>query len=192
MEYRSSISQEQIDQLELAHFKGEIVLIDKLDESYFQSIEEIKYNKVLGFDTETKPSFVAGEKRNGVALLQLSTSNKAYLFRLNHIALPKELSAILSNKRILKVGAAVHDDIKGLQRYNKFTPNGFIDLQNFVDKYGIAEKSVRKMAAIILGVKISKSQQLSNWEGPSLTEAQLQYASIDAWACLEMYKRIKD
>ncbi len=97
---------------------------------------------------------------------------------------------MLSSNKILKVGAAIHDDIKGLQQYQKFIPRGFVDLQSIAANWGIKEKSVRKMAAIILGVRISKSQQLSNWEADYLTDAQMQYAAIDAWACQRMYLRL--
>ena len=91
------------------------------------------------------------------------------------------------DEKVIKVGAAIHDDIRGLQRKTDFIPAGFIDLQKIVCEWGIRDKSVKKMAAIILGVRISKTQQLSNWEAEELTEAQCKYAATDAWVCREMY-----
>ncbi|NLX41328.1 MAG: 3'-5' exonuclease domain-containing protein 2, partial [Bacteroidales bacterium] len=103
---------------------------------------------------------------------------------------PQELADILSDPEITKVGAAITDDIRGLQHYREFEPQRFIDLQDFVEQYGILEKSVRKLAGIILGKRISKAQQLSNWEAQTLTQAQKLYAATDAWICVKMYKKL--
>ncbi len=190
MSFQSTISPEEIEKLEQADFKGEITVVDSLNEDYLNALEYLKKQRVLGFDTETKPSFHANERRNQVALLQLSGEEKAVLFRLTCIGLPEELIEILSNKKIIKVGAAIHDDIKGLQHYKKFEAGGFNDLQVIGKEWGITEKSVRKMAAIILKLRVSKSQQLSNWEIPQLSNSQAQYAAIDAWVCLKMYLKL--
>ncbi len=190
MAYQPTISHEEIDALQPATFKGEVVVIDELSEQYKDSIEFLSQQRIIGFDTETKPMFQANAKKNGVALLQLSGTDKAFIFRLTSLGLPEELCKILSSARIIKVGAAVHDDIRGLQRYAKFTAKGFVDLQTIGINWGIKEKSVRKMAAIILGLRISKSQQLSNWEAHELSPAQIQYAAIDAWACQKMYLKL--
>ena len=103
------------------------------------------------------------------------------------IGLPEELRSLLSNPSVLKIGAAVHDDIHGLQKISNFTPGGFIDLQQIAWEWGVRDKSVKKMAAIILGVRISKTQQLSNWEAPALSASQSLYAATDAWVCRDMY-----
>ncbi|MBQ2491742.1 MAG: 3'-5' exonuclease domain-containing protein 2, partial [Bacteroidales bacterium] len=126
----------------------------------------------------------------GVSLLQLSGSEKAFLFRIKSLGMMQSLCSILSNPNILKIGAAVADDIKGLQQYRKFEARGFVDLQKIVWEWGIKDKSVKKMAAIILGMRISKSQQLSNWEAENLSESQQKYAATDAWVCREMYKKL--
>ncbi|MEN6618860.1 MAG: 3'-5' exonuclease [Rikenellaceae bacterium] len=191
MGYLPTISHEEIEALQPASFKGEItVVIEEESKEFKDAIEYLSQQKIIGFDTETRPNFQANVKRNGVALLQLSGSERAFIFRLHSLGMPNELCRILSAKSITKVGAAVHDDIKGLQYYTKFTAKGFVDLQSIGENWGIKEKSVRKMAAIILGVKISKSQQLSNWEAQELTHAQIQYAAIDAWACQRMYLKL--
>ena len=96
----------------------------------------------------------------------------------------------MASDKILKVGAAIHDDIRGLQRLRQFEPAGFVDLQKIVCEWGIRDKSVKKMAAIIMGIRISKTQQLSNWEAERLSDAQCLYAATDAWVCREMYLRL--
>lgn len=190
MLFEESISADELDRLPLASFDGVISVIDEEDDQFAEAIEYLRSQRVIGFDTETKPCFQSGMPRNRMALLQLSGEDKSFIFRLQHLGLPKALAGILSSGKYLKVGAAVHDDVKGLQSYRKFVPRAFIDLQKVVQSYGIREKSVRKMSAIILGVKVSKSQQLSNWEAQRLSEAQVNYAALDAWICREMYKKL--
>lgn len=190
MKFAESISVEEIEQLELAEFGGPIIVIDKINEDYAEAVDYLSAQTVLGFDTETKPCFQANQPRNKMALLQLSGPDKAYLFRLHAVGLPKPVAAIMADPKIVKVGAAVKDDIRGLQKYTKFLPKNFVDLQIIGQDYGIQDKSVKKMAAIIMGVKVSKAQQLSNWEAPVLSGAQLKYAAIDAWICREMYLKL--
>ena len=183
--FEASISNESLEQLPTAAFDGEIVLVNDISQ-LSNAIAYLKEQKVLGFDTETRPMFKKGAK-NKVALLQLSGKNRAYLFRLIDIGLPQQLAEILENDSILKIGAAVRDDINQLNKYTKFQAKGFVDLQKFIENYDIQDKSVKKMAAIILNVRISKSQQLSNWENEEYTDAQKLYAATDAWICREMY-----
>lgn len=190
MIFNPTISPEEIEKLKQAEFTGEIYVVDKLDYDFEVAIEYLRNQKVIGFDTETKPVFQANAKRNGVALLQLSGADKAFIFRLTSIGMPESLCRILATKKIAKVGAAVNEDIRGLLRYTTFTPKGFVDLQNIGMNWGIKEKSVRKMAAIILGMRVSKSQQLSNWEADELTHGQINYAAIDAWVCQQMYLKL--
>ena len=189
--FQSSISPDQIAALELASFPGEIVVVNAQDETFTQAVKYLKRQKVLGFDTETRPTFSPDQHSNGTALLQLSGRGKAFLFRLQKCGLPRSLASILANPNIIKVGAATLDDIRGLQKMTKFAPKGFVDLQNQVWEWGIRDKSVKKMTAIILGVKISKAQQLSNWEAEKLSESQQKYAATDAWVCREMYLKLQ-
>lgn len=187
MGYAQNVTVEEIEVLEPAGFVGAISVISETGDAFNEAIEYLSSQKVIGFDTETKPCFVAKVPRNKMAILQLSGDDRAYIFRLQQVGVPLKLAGLLANPFVLKVGAAVHDDIKGLQEYRPFTPKGFVDLQKMAPEYGIEEKSVRKMAAIILHKRVSKSQQLSNWESAQLSEAQLRYAAIDAWICKEMY-----
>jgi len=190
--YKESISPEEIEQLEMVSFPGKIHVVTRPGLEYNRAINYLRSQKVIGFDTETKPVFTHGQHSSGVALLQLSGETDAYLFRIKSLGLRKRLCAILSNPNIIKVGAASHDDVRGLQKYREFEENGFVDLQKLVPNYGISDKSVKKMAAIILGVRISKTQQLSNWESPTLTDAQKKYAATDAWICRQMYLKLKE
>ena len=191
MQYPDSISSEELTQLDTVDFSGPIIVVSEVDEDFVEAMDYLKEQTVIGFDTETKPCFSSGSPRHHVALLQLSGADKAYIFRVNQLGMPAPLAALLSDPGILKVGAAVKEDVRGLMYYRKFTPRGFVDLQTIVAEYGIMDKSVRKMAAIILGKKVSKTQQLSNWEAPQLSGAQLKYAAIDAWVCREMYLKLK-
>lgn len=188
--FQISISPEEIAALELASFPGEIVVVDDAGPVMDQAVRYLKRQKVLGFDTETRPTFSPDQHSTGTALLQLSGGGKAYLFRLKKCGLPRPLASVLANPNIIKVGAATLDDVRGLQKITGFSPKSFVDLQNIVWEYGIRDKSVKKMAAIILGVKISKAQQLSNWEAEKLSEGQQKYAATDAWVCREMYLRL--
>ena len=185
-----AITPAELDKLEYASFPGKIQVIDKLGPEFNRAITYLRSQKVIGFDTETRPCFTQNQQRYGVALLQLSGPGKAFLFRVNKIGMHKRLCALLSDKKIIKVGAAVHDDIRGLQKLNDFNAGGFVDLQKIVWEWGIRDKAVKKMAAIILGYRISKTQQLSNWEAEELSDSQCKYAATDAWVCREMYLKL--
>ena len=190
--FRISISPEDIDQLPLGVFPGEIVVVDKPGLEYEKAIFYLRRQKILGFDTESRPVFSPGQRNNGVALLQLSGPKKAYLFRVQTLGMRRSLCALLASEKVIKVGAACLDDVRGLQRIHGFKAAGFVDLQKIAWEWGIRDKSVKKLAANILGCRISKAQQLSNWEASSLTEAQCKYAATDAWVCREMYLKLLD
>ena len=184
--FRESITKEEITELPHRWFDGEIVVVDS-KEKVAISVEFLSKELILGFDTETKPSFKKGVV-NRVALLQLSVKNKAFLFRLHKIGLPEVVCRLLANPDIVKTGVAIHDDIKGLQRWKNFKPAGFVDLQEHAKSVGITDFSLKKLAAITCGFRISKGQQLSNWEAEELSDAQQIYAATDAWAALEIFQ----
>ena len=190
--FKLTISPEEIEKLEPAGFPGQIHVISHPGLEFSRAISYLKKQKVIGFDTETKPVFSPGQHHNGVALLQLSGPDQAFLFRIQKLNLRFRICRILSNPEIIKVGAAALDDVRGLQRYRNFEPRGFVDLQKMVWEWGIRDKSVKKMAANILGVRICKSQQLSNWEAETLNPHQQMYAATDAWICREMYLKLME
>lgn len=190
--YSPNITKEELMALPLYAYDGEVVSVDTL-EKFHQVKDELFLEPLWGFDTETKPCFKKGaSNRKNVALLQLSSREKTYIFRLSIIGLPKELCDFLSSDKFTKIGLSSRDDIKGLQKLSPFTPAGFIDLQSIAPDYGIEEKSLRKMAAIVLGVRISKAQQLSNWESETLNEKQIRYAATDSWVTRQIYVRLTD
>ena len=186
--YIENITAEELSAYKLSWFKGEITVIDNL-KVFRRIFRQLPEYGVLGFDTETKPSFRKG-RNNKVSLIQLATANQAFLFRINKIGIPDELVQLLGNKEIIKTGVAIHDDIRFLRRLKRFNPEGFIDLQAMVKEYGIQCSGLKKLAAIVLGFRISKSQQVTDWEADELTEAQQIYAATDAWVCYEIYRKL--
>ncbi len=188
--FTESITPQEIEKLEYASFPGKIYVIDSVGAEFNRAIAYLRSQKIIGFDTETRPTFTPAQPRYGVALLQLSGPDKAFLFRINKMGLHRRLCNLLASPKILKIGAAIHDDIRGLQKHRDFVAGGFLDLQKIVWEWGIRDKSVKKMAAIIMGIRISKTQQLSNWEAETLNEGQCKYAATDAWVCREMYLRL--
>lgn len=186
--YLENITVEEIQDYKLSWFKGEIIIVDNL-KTFSRVISGLMNERLLGFDTETRPSFRKGHK-NKVSLIQLSNRNKAFLFRINKIGIPAELAGVLANPEITKAGVAVHDDIKFLKSVRKFNPAGFIDLQNFVRNFGIQSSGLKKLTAIVLGFRISKRQQVTDWEAAVLSEAQQVYAATDAWVCYEIYNKL--
>ncbi len=185
---KKSITKEELNELPLNHFKGEIVVIEDED-LVEETVMELEKYPVIGFDTETKPSFQKG-KVNSVALLQFSTSEKAYLFRLNKIGMHKAIVRLFEDSDIQKVGVGIRDDIKGLQRLKSFRHAGFVELQDYVKTVGIEDISLKKLAGLVLEFRVSKRQRLSNWELPRLVEGQLIYAATDAWVAIELYKKL--
>lgn len=175
--------------LPIAEYTGKIVLVDK-PEKVEEAIEALKKAPIIGFDTETRPSFRKGLTYK-VALIQLSTDNCCYLFRTNEIGYPDDLKELLEDPNKLKVGLSLHDDFHNLRKVMEIEPAGFIDLQNFVKNYKIADNSLSKLYGILFKERISKAQRLSNWEAPELTQAQQIYAAMDAYACVRIYKYLK-
>ena len=188
MVFVNKISNEEVAALPAIHFDGRIVVVDT-DEALDVACRYLAEQTVLGFDTETRPSFKAGVT-NKVSLLQLSTYERCYLIRLNRVKFSNKLLSILQRSDICKIGADVAGDLRSLNKLRNFTPRGFIDLQSEVGKFGIEDKSLRKMSGIILGKRVSKAQRLSNWEAQSFTEQQMMYAATDAWVCLKIYDKL--
>src|SRR5690554_4791073 len=185
------ISKEEVNALEIGAFRGKILLIDN-PENIADAVVELKKSTFLGFDTETRPAFRKGVSYD-VALLQLSTLDTAYLFRLNQIGLPAGIQDILEDPRVVKVGAAVRDDLKALKKLSPtFAPKSFFDLNEELKRIGFLNVGVRNLSAMVLNIRISKSEQVSNWEGENLTDKQLLYAATDAWACLAIFNKLRE
>jgi ribonuclease D len=160
-------------------------------EAFDDAIGTLARAQVLGIDTETRPSFKKG-KLYPTSLIQLSTLDQAWIIRVSRIGYPRELLDLLSREVPLKVGLSLHDDLRRLRSDFQFEPRGFLDLQQYVEAFRIEEKGLKKLSGIVLGRRISKSQQVSNWDADLLTEAQLRYAATDAWICLMIYYKLRE
>lgn len=181
-----SISNEEMLLLPLRAYTGKVVLVQTADELEL-ALKQLEKADILGFDTETRPSFRRGESYK-VALVQLATADAVYLIQIQKTGLSESFARLLSDPNIIKAGVAIRDDIKGLQKYRRYDAEGFVDLSIVAREKGIGVESVKKLTALLLGFRISKSAQTSNWETPTLTEKQIEYAATDAWVCLEIYK----
>ena len=188
MSYKAHIEKNEISTMPTAAFEGRIITIDT-PQAVDQAILALSKESHVGIDTETRPSFRKGVQHD-VSLIQLSTLDTCVLIRLNRTGMPASLIAFLENKDIAKIGLSLHDDYQGLCKRRKFKAGNFIDLQKEVGKYGIEEMSLQKIFAIMFAQRISKSQQLTNWENDVLTDKQKLYAATDAWACLKIYNEL--
>ncbi len=184
-----SIDKAIVANMPRVEFHGNITLVDTV-EKVAPAVEVLGRASVVGFDTETRPSFRKGQV-NHVALMQISTDEECFLFRHNRIGMTNALRAFIENADITKVGLSLRDDFTVMHRSDNFAPAGFIDLQNLVKQYNIADLALQRIYAILFGERISKHQRLTNWEADVLTPAQQTYAAIDAWACLRIYKYLK-
>lgn len=180
------ISKELLQWMPIAAFEGEVIVIDK-PEQVEDAVRYLGKQKTVGVDTEARPSFQRGI-HYPTALVQIASHERCYLFRLTHIGMPQELADFFANPDICKVGLAFKDDINGLRRRRNFTPANCIDIQKLVAQYGILDMGLQKLFAICFEKKISKTQQLTNWENSHLTPEQARYASTDAWATLLIYE----
>ena len=184
MIFQANIDNDSVALLPAARFPGRVVVVDS-DDMVDAACDDLQRFERIGFDTETRPSFRAGVSYK-VSLLQLSTPDTCYLFRLCKIRLSNRILKILGSRRILKVGADVSGDIRQLRELRDFSADGFVDLQLEASRWGIEEKSLRKLSAIVLGERVSKAQRLSNWEATVLTDQQRDYAATDAWVSLKL------
>ena len=183
--FANRITKEEVNALPVVGFEGEVVVIDR-PEQVAEAVSYLKGQKVIGVDTEARPSFTRGV-HYPTALVQIASRERCYLFRLTHVGMPEELCSIFADPKICKVGLAFRDDLNGLRRRRQFVPRNCVDLQSLVGRWGIQDLGLQKIFAICFGKKISKAQQLTNWENSHLTPEQARYASTDAWATLEIY-----
>lgn len=187
--FPANIDKEVITTLPPCTIDGNIILVDK-PENVGPAVKALREAGTIGFDTETRPSFLKGIHFR-VALLQLATNDTCYLFRLQKIGTSTALKALLEDPNVLKIGLSTQDDTRSLQTWMRCRPRGFVELQKYVNRFGIVDMSLQKIYANIFGERISKTQQLSNWETTPLRPAQMKYAAIDAWACLRIYNKLK-
>lgn len=183
--YEPKIGKEELAVLPLCSLRGKIMVIDEPSQVEY-AVNVLREARMIGFDTETRPSFVKGFRYH-IALLQLSTVDICFLFRLQLIGHNEQLKELLEDQNVIKVGLSTHDDFHSLQSWMPCHPSGFVDIQRMVGHFGIQELALQKVYALVFGERISKSQQLSNWEAIPLTPAQQLYAAIDAWSCMRLF-----
>lgn len=188
--FKQRIEKSEVAQMQNILFQGRIITIDTIADAE-KAIKALSKEQYIGIDTETRPSFRKGVIHQ-VSLLQVSTLDTCFLFRLNRIGLPKPILTLLENENIMKIGLSLKDDCQALAKRAKFKAGNFFDLQNYVTEFGIEEMSLQKIFAIIFNRRISKNQQLTNWDADVLTDKQKLYAATDAWACLTIYNRLKE
>ncbi len=187
---KATISKEELDILPVETYNADIVLVDDRTKAAL-AIDCLRREQVLGFDTETRPSFRRG-LINHVSLVQLATERQCFLFRLNRLGAYQPLFYLLSDENVKKVGLSLENDFLGLRHVARFVPKGFIDIQQMAKNAGIENMSLQKIYAILFDKKISKRQRLSNWEAEKLSNAQQNYAALDAWSCLRIYNELKN
>ena len=185
MTFPLSITKEAIAQLPLIKFDGPIHVINDHKEM-FRAIKKLKKQKIIGFDTEKKPTFKKGQY-HPTALIQLSTATEVFLFRINKIGLHEDLILLFESDKIAKIGVGMRGDLMELKQIRTFTQNKCIDLNDLMPTLGVEKIGIRNLVAILLEKRVSKNQQVSNWENAELTLSQQQYAATDAWVCYKMY-----
>jgi len=186
--FDKSITKNEINELPLFRYEGKTI-IAATDKQIDKAIFEIEEHDIVGFDTESKPAFKKGQF-NHVALIQIAVPGKVYLLRIHQVGITHTLSKFLSNDSITKVGIALDDDLISLKKRRRFLPRGFKDLNMIAPTLGIEKIGARNLTALILKNRISKNQQVSNWENHVLTTPQIKYAATDAWVCLEIYHKL--
>lgn len=187
---RISITKQQLADMPAVIYHGGITVADNRIAA-IKALTLLRAESAVGFDTETRPSFRKG-KTNNVSLIQIATQSHCYLFRINIIGFIPELRRFIEDSSVIKIGLSLKDDFFVLHKINEFIPESFIDLQEFTKKYFISDNSLQKIYGILFGERISKFQRLSNWEAPELSESQQNYAAIDAWACLKVYRYLSE
>lgn len=187
---RRSIDKDELKELPKTVFPGRIYVVQSEAEAD-KAVAYLKSRPAIGIDSETRPSFTKGQSYK-VALLQISSEECCFLFRLNMTGLTKSLIELLENPDVIKIGLSLKDDFMMLHKRASFHQQGCVELQDYVRQFGIQDKSLQKIYAILFKEKISKSQRLSNWEADVLTDRQKQYAATDAWACLNIYNLLQE
>lgn len=190
MSFTKSITKAELMELPLSGYKGKVVIANT-KESIQQAMDEINQFDVVGFDTEAKPTFKKGQIRR-ISLIQIGTPEKVYLLRILHSGLLPCIVDFMENPNVTKVGIGLEDDFNLLNNLQPFDQQGFLDLNKKFADIGAENVGARNLAGMIMGIRISKSAQTSNWEVEQLTEKQIRYAATDAWICLEIYNKLDE
>ena len=170
-------------------FKGRIVVV-LTERDADKAVRYLLSQPILGVDTETRPSFKKGQMHQ-VALLQVSSYDVCFLFRLNQLGLSPSVKRLLEDKQVPKIGLSLRDDLLSLHKLGDFNAGNFIDLQDHMREIGVEDLSLQKLYANFFAQKISKREQLTNWEADILQDKQKLYAATDAWSCIMLYEELQ-
>lgn len=190
-EHLRAYSKEEINAMPLRRYEGPVHVV-RTEKQRDAAVKVLRKDSLLGFDTETRPVFKKGRKPNPPSLIQLATADEVYIFQINLLPMDNGLLELLADKQIIKTGVSVHDDIIGLNKLAKFRAANFIDLGEVSQKHKMQTHGLRNLAANLLGFRISKSAQCSNWAKEKLTPQQVNYAATDAWVSRELYLALAD
>lgn len=190
LDIETTITKDGLNDLPLFRFDGPIEIISS-DDQVAAAVKALRRESLLGFDTETRPSFRKGQNYPP-ALLQLAGSSTVYLFQLLRLRRPGPVLEVLSNPSISKVGVAIRDDIRKLREHHAFAPGGFVELSDSTQKAGVVNTGLRSLAGILLGIRISKGAQVSNWSRKELSTSQIRYAATDAWVSRLIHEKLED
>ena len=190
MSFQKSISKEELMELPLSQYEGKVVIAAS-EATIREALREISQFSVVGFDTEARPTFKKGQIRQ-ISLIQIATDDKVYLLRIMQTGLLDCIVDFMENPNIIKIGIGLDDDFNLLNRLRKFDKRGFLDLNIRFKEIGAENIGARNLAGMMLGIRISKSAQTSNWEAEEYTDKQISYAATDAWICLEIYRELQD
>ena len=187
--FKQEVTKEEINELPLIRYEGKVEVVTTAAE-LAEALADMQQHQVLGFDTESRPSFRKGEYYP-ISLVQIATPGLVYLIRINKTGFTPGLKSLFENPKVIKAGISILDDLRELQKLAYFKPGGVIEMNQVAQAAGIKNIGVRSLSAIILGVRISKSQQTSNWERDELSKSQVYYAATDAWVCLQLYEKLE-
>ncbi len=187
--FKQEVTKEEINELPLIRYEGEVVVVTTSEE-LSEALADLSRQPVVGFDTESRPSFRKGEYYP-ISLVQIAIPGLVYLIRVNKTGFTPGLKALFENTSIIKAGISILDDLRELQKFVNFRPGGVMDLNQVAQAAGVKNIGVRSLSAIMLGARISKSQQTSNWERDTLSKSQIYYAATDAWVCLQLYEKLE-
>jgi ribonuclease D len=183
-----TISKDEINALPVRRYEGRVVLVTNTAEAE-RAAEDFAGERVVGFDTETRPTFKVGQKYPA-ALVQAATAQAVYLFQLQRMDCAPILRPLLESAT-LKTGVGIGDDIKALRELFAFEPQAIVDLGAMARRKGYERSGVRALAAMFLGFRIPKGTKTSNWAAPRLSPQQIAYAATDAWACRELHLKFE-
>ncbi|MFT6828543.1 MAG: ribonuclease D [Roseivirga sp.] len=190
MSFQKSISKDELMELPLSQYDGKVVIAAS-QESIQKALAEINQFSVVGFDTEARPTFKKGQIRH-ISLIQIATDDKVYLLRIMQTGLMDCIVDFMEDPNIIKVGIGLDDDFNLLNRLRRFNKSGFLDLNIRFKEIGAENIGARNLAGMMLGIRISKSAQTSNWEAEEYSDKQISYAATDAWICLEIFRELQD